>query len=145
DRLALVWIDAHGDLNTPETPPTGNLWGMPFRMILDAGAVAADDAILLGARNLDPPDRELVAATGLRTDAAALEDALGGADGAYVAFDADAVDPGELESFMPEPNGLSLDEAEVLLRRVSAATAVLGAGFTALRPDPRNLEPVKRL
>ena len=41
ERLAVVWIDAHGDLNTPETSPSGNLWGMPFRMLLDGGVVAA--------------------------------------------------------------------------------------------------------
>ena len=33
ERLGIVWIDAHGDLNTPETSPSGNQWGMPFRMI----------------------------------------------------------------------------------------------------------------
>jgi arginase len=145
DRIALVWIDAHGDLNTPESSPSGNLWGMPFRMILDTGAVAVEDAILLGARNLDPPEEEFIGDAGLRTDPAALEEALDGADGAYIAFDADALEPGELESFMPEPGGLTLDEAETLLRRVTAATPVLGAGFTALRPDPSNLDPVTRL
>ena len=56
DRLAVVWIDAHGDLNTPETSPSGNLWGMPFRMLLDGGVVAPEDAALVGARNLDPPE-----------------------------------------------------------------------------------------
>ena len=57
ERLAVVWIDSHGDLNTPETSPSGNLWGMPFRMILDSGVVAPEDAALVGARNLDPPER----------------------------------------------------------------------------------------
>ena len=52
----VVWIDAHGDLNTPETSPSGNEWGMPFRMILDSGGVAPEDAALVGARNLDPPE-----------------------------------------------------------------------------------------
>ena len=60
DRLGIVWIDAHGDLNTPETSPSGNLWGMPFRMLLDAGVVAPEDAALVGARNLDPPEAEYV-------------------------------------------------------------------------------------
>jgi arginase family enzyme len=36
DRLGVIWFDAHGDLNAPETSPSGNLWGMPFRMLLDA-------------------------------------------------------------------------------------------------------------
>ena len=39
DRLALVWLDAHGDLNTPATSPSGNAWGMPLRMIVDSGMV----------------------------------------------------------------------------------------------------------
>ena len=41
DRLAVVWFDAHGDLNTPETSPSGNVWGMPFRMLLDSDTVRA--------------------------------------------------------------------------------------------------------
>src|SRR6266542_6621824 len=110
DRVALVWIDAHGDLNTPESSPSGNLWGMPLRMILDSGAIDPQDTILLGARNLDPPEEEFIAAVGLRTDPDDLEDALDGTDGVYVAFDADALEPGEVHAFMPEPGGLSLDE-----------------------------------
>src|SRR5439155_15562585 len=46
-RIAVVWLDAHGDLNTPESSPSGNLWGMPFRMLLDAGDVHPEHAILL--------------------------------------------------------------------------------------------------
>jgi arginase family enzyme len=34
-----VWLDAHGDLNTPETSPSGNLWGMPLRIAIDEGSV----------------------------------------------------------------------------------------------------------
>ena len=40
-RIGVIWIDAHGDLNTPETSPSGNAWGMPLRMLIDAGDVAA--------------------------------------------------------------------------------------------------------
>jgi arginase len=145
DRLALLWVDAHGDLNTPESSPTGNLWGMPLRMILDSGAVAVDDTLLIGARNLDQPEVEHIAEIGLRTDPADLDDVLAGTDGVYVAFDADSLDPGEIRSFMPEPGGLTLAEAESLLRRATGRTTVLGAGFTALLPDPANLEPLSRL
>jgi arginase len=118
---------------------------MPLRIILDSGAVEAQDTILLGARNLDPPEEEFIDAVGLRTDPGDLEEALDGTDGVYVAFDVDALEPGELESFMPEPGGLSLGEAESLLREVSAQAPVLGAGFTALTPAPSNVEPVTRL
>ena len=56
DRLAVVWLDAHGDLNTPDTSPSGNLWGMPLRMAIDEGSVRASDVALVGARDLDPPE-----------------------------------------------------------------------------------------
>ena len=92
DRLAVVWFDAHGDLNTPESSPSGNLWGMPFRMLLDSGTVQPADAVLVGARNLDPPEVEFIAASGLRTGVDELDGALDGADAVYVAFDADVLD-----------------------------------------------------
>src|SRR5207248_10319683 len=67
-RIAVVWLDAHGDLNTPDSSPLGNPWGMPLRMLLDAGTVAAEDTVLVGARNLDPPEAEFIASSGLRTE-----------------------------------------------------------------------------
>jgi arginase len=143
-RLALVWFDAHGDLNTPESSPSGNLWGMPLRMLLDSGAVEPQDVILIGSRSLDPPEREYVASIGLRTDAGELESALDGAEGVYVALDVDSLDPAEISPFMPEPGGLTVAEVEVLLRRVAERSAVLGAGFSALAAEPANLEPLGR-
>jgi arginase len=145
DRISLVWFDAHGDLNTPETSPSGNLWGMPLRMILDSGAVDPQNTVLLGARNLDPPELEFVASMALRTDPAELEQALAGTDGAYVAVDADAFDPGELHAFMPEPGGLKLDEVEAILQQVVEHTSVLGAGFSGAAAEPANVEPLSRL
>jgi arginase len=144
-RIALVWFDAHGDLNTPETSPSGNLWGMPLRMILDSGAVDPQDAILLGARSLDPPEREFVASIGLRTEAVELERALEGTEGAYVALDIDALEPGKLQPFMPEPGGLTLDEVDELLRRIRERASVLGAGFSGLAAEPANVDPLTRL
>ena len=142
DRLALIWFDAHGDLNTPETSPTGNLWGMPLRMLLDSGAVEPSDVLLLGARNLDPPEEEYLARTPLRRSAS---EALADVDCAYVAFDLDVLDPGEAHPFMPEPDGLALDDAEFQLREIAASTRVVGAGFTAGTPDSANVAVVQRL
>jgi arginase family enzyme len=67
DRLALIWIDAHGDLNTPETSPSGNEWGMPLRMIVDAGVTvvgAGLSGLIPDPRNL-PAAARLTAALGL--------------------------------------------------------------------------------
>ena len=109
--LAVVWIDAHGDLNTPQSSPSGNAWGMPLRMLLDGGAVEPGDVALVGARNLDP-EVEFIEASGLHTGPTAVERALAGAESVYVALDADSAEPGDLAAFMPEPDGLRLDELE---------------------------------
>jgi len=143
-RLALVWFDAHGDLNTPESSPSGNLWGMPLRMLLESGAVQPQDAILIGARNLDPPEREYVAAIGLRTNPDELDSTLETADGVYVALDVDSLDPGEISAFMPEPDGLTVAEVEGVLRRVQERSTVLGAGFSGLADEQGNVEALGR-
>jgi arginase family enzyme len=144
DRLALVWVDAHGDLNTPETSPSGNQWGMPLRMVLDSGAVRLEDTVLVGARNLDPPEQDFIRDSGLATGIDRVETVIADADAVYVAFDADVLDAGELSSFMPEPNGMTLAEAEGLLRTIAKRTAVAGAGLTGLVPGSA-VEPLTKL
>jgi arginase len=143
--LAVVWIDAHGDLNTPATSPSGNAWGMPLRMVLDDGAVLAENVALVGARNLDPPEVEFIQAAGVQTGEGSIERALEGADAVYVALDCDSVEPGELAVFMPEPDGLRLDELEEVLRDVAARKRIAGLGFTGLVRDPANEPKLARL
>ncbi|HEX2044191.1 MAG TPA: arginase family protein [Gaiellaceae bacterium] len=146
ERLGVVWLDAHGDLNTPETSPSGNAWGMPLRMLLDSGTVHPDDVVLVGARNLDPPEEEFIAASGLRTGEAGLAAALEGIDAVYVALDCDVLDPDDdVRSFMPEPGGLTLVETASLLQQVAAARRVAGAGLSGLAPAPANTPPLARL
>ena len=145
-RITVVWIDAHGDLNTPESSPSGNEWGMPLRMLIDAGAVAAEDVALVGARNLDPPEEEFIAASGLGLGADAIWGAVEGTAGVYFAIDLDAFREDEVVPFMPEPGGLGLAEVEELLASVERARQpILGAGFTAFLPDERNVRAVSRL
>jgi arginase len=145
DRLALVWLDAHGDLNTPETSPSGNQWGMPLRMVLDAGSVRVEDTVLIGARKLDPPEEAFIRESGLATGADAIDGVLEGADAVYVALDGDVMDPAELPSFMPEPGGLSVDEVERVLRSVAERATVAGAGVTGVTPDQGSIQPLTRL
>jgi len=144
-RIALVWLDAHGDLNTVESSPSGNLWATPLRVIIESGAVEPQDAILLGARSLDPPEHEYIASIGLRTDASKLEQTLEGTEGVYVALDVDVFEPGEVHPFMPEPGGLAIGEAEQLLTQVCARSTILGAGLTGAAAEPANVEPLTRL
>ncbi len=144
-RLALVWIDAHGDLNTPGTSPSGNQWGMPLRMLLDSGAVAKQDTVLVGARSLDPPEEEFIAENDLYTGIEGIAKALDGVSCAYVALDVDVAEPSELRVFMPEPGGLALDEVERLLADLRSRTNVVGAGLTGLTFEPSNVVPLGRL
>ncbi len=145
-RIAVVWLDAHGDLNTPETSPSGNEWGMPLRMLIDSQTVDAVDVLLVGARNLDPPEAEFIAASGLRTAEAGLAAALEGTSGVYVALDVDVLDPAEpVAMFMPEPGGPSVAETAAFLERIAAAAPLVGAGFTGLRAAPQNVAALERL
>jgi len=141
-RLGVVWLDAHGDLNTPESSPSGNEWGMPLRMLVDGGAVDPRDVALVGARNLDPPEAEYIAATGILDRA---EDVLERVDHVYVALDCDVFEPSELTVFMPEPDGPTIAEVEKLLCLLRDRGAVVGAGLTGLAPDPANVEKLERL
>jgi arginase len=141
-RLAVIWLDAHGDLNTPETSPSGNEWGMPLRMLLDEGAVAAADVALVGARNLDPPEIEYLAGSGIDDS---VERALAGVERAYVALDLDVLAPFAAEMFMPEPEGPSVEELEATLRGIAERITVLGIGVTGMRPASENIPVVQRL
>jgi arginase len=144
-RLALVWLDAHGDLNTPESSPSGDLWGMPLRMLLDSGSVEATHVLLLGTRNLDPPEQEYIASIGLPTEPDELDRVLEGTEGVYVALDCDVFEPDGISPFMPEPGGLSVDDTETLFRRIARRAPVLGAGLSGLAAEPSNVEPLTRL
>jgi arginase len=144
-RIAVVWFDAHGDLNTIDSSPSGNEWATPLRMLLDSGATEAQDVVLVGARNLDPPEEEFIAMNGIAMGREAVGRALAGTTGTYVAVDFDALADDEVAPFMPEPGGLSVAEVEDVLVSVRDANPVLGAGLTAMLPDERNLAPAARL
>ena len=139
ERLGIIWFDAHGDLNTPESSPSGNEWGMPLRILIDAGDVAAADVTLLGARNLDPPEEAFIEAAGIRLELGELPEVV------YVALDCDVAEPQELDVFMPEPGGPTVAELERQLGRIRDGGTVVGAGLTGLAPDPGNVEKVERL
>ena len=145
DRLGLVWIDAHGDLNTPETSPSGNQWGMPLRMILRSGAVLEEEVALVGARNLDPPEQEFLAGSAIHTGDWAVDRAMSGADAVYVALDGDAIDADDVAAFMPEPGGIPLAEAVRLLWKIRQLADVAGAGFTGFVDESKNVEPLTKL
>ena len=160
--LGLAWFDAHGDFNTPDTTPSGNVWGMPFAMAcgrgdddlvaaVDGGGIRAIDAALLGGQVLDETESRMLAASGVATfgpgmlaDPAGLAALDGWAttvgrriDGWYIAFDVDALDEsGAYSLAMPEPDGMSLATAVDAVRRIARSGRVLGFGATAVMVRP---------
>ena len=144
-RVSLLWFDAHGDLNTVETSPSGNPWATPLRMLIDSHAVDAQDVALVGARNLDPPEADFIRRCGLHMGEGGIGPALEGAPSTYVAFDVDVLEPAEASVFMPEPGGLPLVEAARILGAIRERTEVLGAGFSGARLEPANVRPISLL
>ncbi len=157
-RLGLAWFDAHGDFNTPDTTPSGNVWGMPFALACGRGdpalVAAAEgpsvnelDAGLFGGQVLDETESRMLAASGVaQFGPGMLADPAGQAavaawsaavaeriDGWYIAFDLDALDAtGGWSVAMPEPDGLSLRTAVATVRAIAASGApVIGFGATA--------------
>jgi arginase len=138
DRLTVLWIDAHPDVSTPETLPSGSFHGMVLRTLLGEGAtplipkepLAPHQVILVGVRSFEPGQREYVEQAGLRSHRAdeidgALDDVTGPV---YVHVDLDVLDPTEFTSVCyPEPNGVTVERLIALVSRVDDA---IGASIT---------------
>jgi len=155
---AVLWIDAHGDLNRPTTSPTGNVHGMPLAAALGAaGDVFASEgfpmpsvskAALVGVRSLDPGERDLITELGIRVFTmteidrrgveAVIADALtelAGASFVHVSFDLDAVDPMFAPGVgTPVPGGLSYREAHLALELLAEAGAIDSLDVVEVNP-----------
>jgi arginase len=151
--LAVVWLDAHGDLNTPASSPSGAMHGMVLRAALGEGApgLVAEPAVrprpervvLGGTRAFDPAEREFVDAHGMRVVApgelgpAALVAAVEatGASSVFVHIDLDVLDPVELRGIgCPEPGGVSAAALIASIAAVRARFQLVGAGLTEFTP-----------
>ncbi|MEV4259252.1 arginase family protein [Spirillospora sp. NPDC049652] len=139
ERLAVVWFDAHGDLNTPESSPSGAFHGMVLRTLLGEGPedlvpptpLRPSQVALSGVRALDSAERDYLDRAGFGDRGNLREDAV-----LYVHLDLDVLD-GFSSVGCPEPGGLPADE---LLSQISALTSrheVVGLGITEYTPsDP---------
>jgi arginase len=142
--LAVVWLDAHGDFNTPEITASEYLGGMALSMLtgrtpgllgdgLGLRPVAEDNVVLADARDLDPAERDALAASQVRrvpADPAALTSALGeiGDLPVYLHLDIDVVDSAELPGLrFPSGPGPALTRIEECLAAVCAAADVAAA------------------
>lgn len=154
DRLGLVVLDAHGDLNTPQTTPSGRICGMALAVALGHGhreLVAAAGSppldrgrtVMLGFRELDPGERRLLEGIALARGAASVlqDGAEASADIALrvigptpfaIHLDVDVIDAAEMATQVPaaQGRGLSRGDARKLLRRLLASPHVVALGVT---------------
>jgi arginase len=156
----VVWIDAHGDLNTPESSPSGNVHGMPLAAALGlAGdrfdhsrlalpAVESDRVVLVGLRSLDPSERRLIKERGIRAitmteiDRIGIEramqeaiDRVSGAAWVHVSLDLDALDP-EIAPGVGTPvkGGLTYREAHLACELLAEAGLVGSLELVEVNP-----------
>ncbi len=160
-RLGVIWIDAHGDLNTEATSPSGNIHGMALAASLGhghplltgirtAGAkLRPEHTVIVGARSLDPGERAAIRSFGVgcytmhdidrlgmpRVMEEAIRRVSSGTDGVHLSFDIDSVDPVAAPGTgTPVPGGLSYREAHLALELLFEAGIVTSAEFVELNP-----------
>jgi arginase len=159
-RTGLVWVDAHGDFNTPSTSPSGNIHGMPLATLCGFGdpklvdlcwpgrKIDPRDVVLIGVRDLDGEERKLMRETGVtvytmkEVDRLGLpriaEETLSRLDGLprlHVSFDADVVDP-EIAPGVgtPVPGGFTFREAHLLMELFSDSGRVTSLDLVEVNP-----------
>lgn len=165
--IAVVWLDAHGDFNTPVISTSGYIGGMAISMLTDRTPELFDDElglrpvpeasiVLADARDLDPAERDALTASQVRrvpADPAAITSALDGLGGTpvYLHLDVDVIDSTDLPGLrFPTGSGPSLTQIEECLAAVCAGSDVAGAGIAcAWLPDrvsdQHTLEVITRL
>ena len=142
DRLGVLWVDAHGDFNTPETTPSGNVHGMvvaalmgrcPPALTVGKRRLRPDQIVMIGTRDLDDRERIALRESGVtvftmrHVDERGMAyvirealDALAGADTLHVSFDMDSLDPSVVSGVgTPVPGGLTYREAHLLMETLA--------------------------
>lgn len=134
---AIVWFDAHGDLQTPETSASGYLGGFPVRQLVGGAdrtvperlglrPVRESDVLLVDARDLDPPEAEFLAGSAIRR--VAVDEVVGAlpAGPVHLHVDADVVDPRDLPGLLfPAPDGPRWPDVLGAVRAVLATCPVV--------------------
>lgn len=167
EQVGLIWVDAHGDMNTPESSPSGNIHGMPLATLLGLGhprlvemggfspKVHKEHVCLIGIRDIDDSERRIIRESGIhvytmrdvdeRGMRAVMMEAVSiaseGTAGFHVSFDLDGMDPRDVPGTgTPVKGGISWREANLLMEMVSDTGKMLSLEVTELNPilDVRN-------
>lgn len=151
-EMALIWFDAHADLNSPLSSPSGAFHGMALRAIIDGdfgplGAdrpIPAERVILAGTRAFDQPEVEWLEHSGISSldvedfSAESLVEAVRGTgcESVYLHIDLDVIDPAAFASVgFPEPFGLDLTVFLDAIRALAANFRIAGAGICEFAPS----------
>jgi arginase len=166
-KFGVLWVDAHGDCNTPDTSPSGNIHGMPLAIALGHGPrlltdlagkrpmIEAGKTVLLSARDLDLGERQKIKRFGIHVITMrqiderglpecareALEIVCGGTDGFHLSFDIDSVDPGVAPGVgTAVPGGLTIREAHLIMELAADTRAMMSCEMVEVNPalDHRN-------
>ena len=167
-NLGVIWYDAHADLNTAETSPSGNIHGMPLAASIGLGhedlvnlyskkkKIKPENVIIIGARSVDPGERELIKEQGIKVYTmheidrdgmtAVMKDAIAylrsrNVDGVHLSLDLDGLDPLYTPGVgTPVPGGISYRESHLAMEMLEDSGLITSAEFVEVNPilDEKN-------
>lgn len=166
-KLGVIWFDAHGDLNTPETSPSGNIHGMPLAVSLGLGEttltqiggycpkIQPENIVIIGARSLDEGEKRLIKEKGIKVYTMHEIDRLGipkvieetiayfknRSDGVHLSLDLDGLDPLYAPGVgTPVEGGLNYRESHFAMEMLFESGMITSAEFVEVNPilDERN-------
>lgn len=161
ENLGVIWFDAHGDVNTAETSPSGNIHGMPLAVSLGNGhpnlteimskdaKVKPENVVLIGARDLDDGEKDLLKRLNIKVYtmnevnrygmAQVIEETINylkeRTDGVHLSFDLDALNPQEAPGVgTPVEGGVTFRESNLALQMLFEANLITSAEFVEVNP-----------
>ena len=161
ERIGLIWVDAHSDMNTPETSPSGNVHGMPLAVLTGHGpqvlrsladgypAVRPENVSMIGVRQIDPAERDVILSSGARVFTMSEVDERGiapcvdeaiarasaGTAGFHLSYDLDSLDPMVAPGVgTPVPGGLTFREGHLICEKVARSGGLLSLEVVELNP-----------
>lgn len=167
ENLGVIWYDAHGDLNTGETSPSGNIHGMPLAVSIGIGdealtriggytpKVKPENIVIIGARSLDQGEKELIKEKGIKVYTMHEIDRLGmtkvmeetieylkeRTDGVHLSLDLDGLDPHDAPGVgTPVIGGISYRESHLAMEMLAESEIITSAEFVEVNPilDEKN-------
>ncbi|WP_368503685.1 arginase [Alkalihalophilus sp. As8PL] len=166
-QLGVIWYDAHGDLNTGDTSPSGNIHGMPLAVSLGLGdesltsiggfapKIKPEHIVIVGARSLDDGEKKLIKEKGIKIFTMheidrlgmtkvmeqAIEHVSAGTDGVHLSLDLDGLDPNDAPGVgTPVLGGISYRESHLAMEMLAEAGILTSTEFVEVNPilDERN-------